>query len=115
MVNVRFYRNPEQGTVQMEMDGHAGAAPKGRDLVCAGMSTLAYTAGQAVWFLHQNGMLKCEPVVEIEEGKAYICAAPKEECQAETLCVFFTVQAGVYVLASDYQEYVKLLPMKSFT
>ena len=35
MIHVEFYRDTKNGSVQMEMQGHAETAPKGQDLVCA--------------------------------------------------------------------------------
>ena len=47
MVEAKFYRGGE-GSLHMVLSGHAGAGPKGHDLVCAGVSALACTLGRAV-------------------------------------------------------------------
>ena len=107
MITVRFYRK-RQGSVHMVMDGHAGAAPKGKDLVCAGASMLAYTAGQAVRFLYEQGKLRCRPRITIHEGSAVIIATPKGDFEGEVLFLFWVVQAGIYVLARNYPGCVRL-------
>lgn len=108
MITVRFYRKPTQGSIHLVMEGHAGAAPRGEDLVCAGATTLAYTAGQAVRFLYEQGKLRCKPKISIREGSAVIIATPKSEAEAETLYLFWVVQAGAYVLARNYPQYLRL-------
>lgn len=112
MITVRFYRKADQGSVHMVMEGHAGAAPKGEDLVCAGASMLAYTAGQAVRFLYEQGKLRCRPKISIREGNAVIIATPKKEAEAETLYLYWVVQSGAYVLARNYPRFVRLQHMR---
>lgn len=112
MISIQFNRNAERGSVRMVMDGHAGAAPKGEDLICAAASMLCYTAGQAVQFLWEQGKLKYRPRIDIREGRAVIIATPKEDAEAETLCVFWVVQAGAWALARNYPGCACLLPMR---
>ena len=111
MIYIRFYRKGSQGDIHMVMDGHAGAAPKGEDLICAAASMLCYTAGQAVQFLWEQGKLKCRPKIQIREGRAVIIATPKKEAEAETLYLFWVVQAGAWVLARNYPRFVRTFPI----
>lgn len=111
MINVHFFRL-EDGSVHLEMDGHAGTAPKGEDLVCAGASTLCYTLAQAVSFLHEQDALSHPPVIEIQEGRASIIAMPKDGDDGTVYMAFWTVQAGFYALSSNYPDCVRLRPMK---
>lgn len=113
MIHARFYRDEKQGSLNMEVRGHAGAAPKGHDLVCAGASTLAYTLAQALRFLCENGRLEDVLVCAVSDGRADIRAVPKAAFEGDALCAFFTVQAGFYVLAANYPEYVSLHPMEA--
>lgn len=108
MITVRFYRKQTQGSVHMVMEGHAGTAPKGEDLVCAGASMLAYTAGQAVQFLYEQGKLRCRPRIAIREGSAVIIATPKADFGGEVLYLFWVIQAGIYLLARNYPGCVRL-------
>lgn len=110
MINVHFFRQ-EDGSVHLEMAGHAGAAPKGEDLVCAGASTLCYTLGQAVTFLWNQEALLHPPVVEIQQGRASIIATPKDGYESMVYMAWWTVQAGFYTLSSNYPQYVRLRTM----
>lgn len=111
MINVHFFTQAD-GSVHLEMDGHAGAAPKGEDLVCAGASTLCYTLAQAVRFLHSQDALSHPPVIEIQEGRASIIAVPKSEYDGVVYTAFWTVQTGFYTLSSSYPDHVRLRPMR---
>lgn len=111
MINVHFFKL-EDGSIHLEMSGHAGTAPKGEDLVCAGASMLCYTLGQAVTFLHSQDALSHLPVIEIQEGRASIIAVPKSEYEGVVYTAFWTVQAGFYALSSNYPDCVRLRPMK---
>ena len=111
MIEMKFFRGHEDGSVHMEFRGHAGTAPKGEDLLCAAATMVAYTAAQAVQFLHEQGKLRCRPKLMLEDGFASIVAHPKKETEAETLLVFWVAQAGAYVLRCNYTQNVSLLPM----
>ena len=108
MIEARFYQKPGRGSIHMVIKGHAGAAPKGEDLICASATMLAYTVGQVVQFLHEQGRLRREPKIQITEGKAVIIATPTEEGYAEALYAFWVAQCGVHVLAHNYPQQVKL-------
>lgn len=86
--------------------GHAGAAPRGENLVCAGVSTLVQTLAEAVWRMYSQGMLRRVPRVEIEEGKAEILAEPKEGFCNECRMAFWVCQVGLGLLAENFRESV---------
>lgn len=111
MINVHFFTQAD-GSVHLEMDGHAGAAPKGEDLVCAGASMLCYTLAQAVALLDSQDALMYPPVIEIRSGEASIIATPKDAHVGTVCMAFWTVQAGFYALSSNYPDYVRLRTMK---
>ena len=96
------------GSLHMKATGHAGAASKGQDLVCAGVSTLAQTLAEAVERLYYQGMLRRCPRVELYEGNAEIIAQPKPDFRAEAAMVFWTVQNGIAALAESFPENVAL-------
>ena len=107
MILSKFYTAAD-GSLHMKTAGHAGAAPKGQDLVCAGVSTLAETLAQAVERLYYQGMLRRCPRVELEEGRAEIIAQPKARFYKEAAMVFWTVQNGMGALAAGFPGNVKL-------
>ena len=112
MITVRFYQKPSHGSIHMTLKGHAGAAPKGEDLVCASATMLAYTVAQAVKFLHEQGMLKKEPKISLREGSATIIATPTEDGYAPTLHTFWVAQCGIHVLQHNYPQNVQLEHLK---
>lgn len=107
MILSRFYAAAD-GSLHMKTSGHAGAAPKGQDLVCAGVSTLAQTLARAVERLYYQGMLRRCPRVELYEGNAEIIAQPKPGYRSEAAMVFWTVQNGIAELAAGFPGNVKL-------
>ena len=107
MIQAKFYTGAD-GSLHMAAQGHAGAAPKGQDLVCAAASALAETLAQAVERLYYQGMLRRCPRVELYEGNAEIIAAPKEPFRKEVAMVFWTVQNGIAELAASFPGNVTL-------
>ena len=112
MIQARFYQKPSKGSIHMTLKGHAGAAPKGEDLVCASATMLAYTVAQAVKFLDEQGMLKKKPKISLKEGSATIIATPTEDGYAPVLHTFWVAQCGIHVLQHNYPQNVQLEHLK---
>lgn len=112
MIVAKFYQKPDNGSIHMTLKGHAQAAPKGEDLVCASATMLAYTVAQAVRFLHEQGMLKKKPKINIGEGSATIIATPTEEGYAPVLHTFWVAECGIHLLQHNYPQNVKLEHLK---
>lgn len=108
MITARFYLKPSQGSIHMTLKGHAGAAPKGEDLICAAATMVAYMAAQAVQFLWQEGKLKKKPKIHITDGEATVIATPTEDGYAEALHTFWVCQCGIHVLCHNYPHGVEL-------
>ena len=104
MIVAKFYQKPDNGSIHMTLKGHAQAAPKGEDLICASATMLAYTVAQAVQFMFEQGKLKKKPKVILREGRAMIVATPTEDGYAEALHTFWVAQCGAHVLAKNYPE-----------
>lgn len=107
MISVRFFTGADGG-FHLRMRGHAGAGPKGRDLVCAGASTLAFALGRAAEHLEAAGLLSAPARVRLREGEAEISALPRQEFRQETALVFWTVQVGMHELAAAHPARVVL-------
>ncbi len=112
MITAKFYQKPSNGSIHMTLKGHAEAAPKGEDLVCASATMLAYTVAQAVQFLFEQDKLKKKPKIHIREGAATIIATPTEDAYAETLHTFWVAQCGIHVLCRNYPQCVTLEHLK---
>ena len=112
MITAKFYLKPSNGSIHMTLKGHADAAPKGEDLICASATMLAYTVAQAVQFMFEQGKLKKKPKISLKEGSATIVATPNEDDYAEALHTFWVAQCGIHVLAHNYPQNVKLEHLK---
>ena len=112
MIQAQFYQKPGKGSIHMVIKGHANAADKGEDLICASATMLAYTVGQAVQFFAEQGKLQKQPKIKIRDGEAVIIATPTEEAYAECLHTFWVAECGIHVLAHNYPQNVKLEPLK---
>jgi uncharacterized protein YsxB (DUF464 family) len=108
MITAKFYRKPSNGSIHMTLKGHANAAPKGEDLICASATMLAYTVAQAVQFMHEQGQLKKKPKIHIKDGEATVIATPTEDAYAEALHTFWVAQCGIHVLTHNYPGHVRL-------
>ena len=112
MVKIHFWQDKENGSICMKVKGHAGAAPKGEDLICASATMLVYTVAQAMTFYHEQGFLLEKPKIKIREGKAVVTAKPGEDFFAEVLHTFWVAQCGAHTLACNYPEAVSLNHLK---
>ena len=88
------------------IEGHAGQAEAGKDIVCSAASILAYTVAQTITQMHKQGWLNKKPHINLKEGKGLITCIPKEEYFDECLMVFFVAEMGFNLLATNYPQYV---------
>lgn len=107
MVFVRFFTVLD-GAMCLEVRGHAGAGRRGRDPVCAGVSTVCRGLGHAAQLLGEAGMLAQPPRVRMERGWAEIAALPCPAYRTETALVFWTAEVALHALAESYPKNVTL-------
>ena len=100
MVDIKF--NPKE--LRLSVEGHAGQAEKGKDIVCAAVSVLFYTLAQAV--VDSTEMLEEEPVINIEDGNGSVSCKPKQMFLATLQRTYWTVLTGIELLAGEYKEYI---------
>ena len=105
MVTVTFHRQDTAFT--LEMHGHAGAAPRGEDLVCCAASTLVYTAVQGALKLYESGMLASFPETALQPGAARVAAMATPEGLIRVEQMFCTVLAGFELLVQQYPAYIR--------
>lgn len=82
------------------IDGHAGYAPNGKDIVCAGVSALAQTLVASIEELTEDKITYC-----ISAGKVDIKHGNLSE-RAQLLVNSFFV--GVQMIADTYPKHVKI-------
>lgn len=85
---------------RVTVKGHAGAAEKGKDLVCAAVSALTYTLAANV--------LRCttEHHARLTEGDAEIVCAVSSSNRAEVDCIFTAICTGYKLLADNFPEFI---------
>lgn len=93
---------PEGRTCRMEAAGHAGYAPAGQDIVCAGASILMQTL---ICLLAGEEGVKGDAWDEPEGPRVAVTAAPPR--RPETEGAFEFVKAGFALLAERYPDHVK--------
>lgn len=105
MIKIRHYIN----THEIRLEGHAGYAKVGQDIVCASVSTVFYILVNA---LHNeyNQMLSEEPVVVslCSSGEKLIKATPKadKESRAKIDDLFEVASIGFEMIAVNYPDNV---------
>ena len=104
MITVKCLED-SKGCIRLTIRGHADSAPAGKDLVCAGVSALAYAAGEAVNQMSEMGKL-LEESVQLNPGDAEIMALPVAEYRYEVWNSFWTVLCGIKVIARSFPECV---------
>ena len=107
MIRVEFDKE-EAKFISLSVEGHAGQAEKGHDIVCSAASILAYTVGQTLVQMDKQGWLEKSPHIDLNEGKGIITCHPKEDYFDECLMVFFVAEVGYSLLAQNYPQYVEV-------
>lgn len=98
MINITFKPN----TYELEITGHAGHGVKGKDIVCAAVSTLFYTLGQAL--AEDEEMLMEELVFKDKEGHGYIKGVPEPMYLPDIERIYNTIFVGFKMLARQYPD-----------
>ena len=109
MITARF-----EGTA-LTLQGHAGSAPYGQDLVCAAVSALVYALGQRLQELNDQGALEQPPVIELSSGNARICAVAKERYQEKVNEDFHLIYSGLKLLQTHYPEGIQIQDIPPLT
>lgn len=102
MITVEIEREPSGSVSGFAVDGHSGTAPRGEDIVCAGVSALTQTA-----LLGLDRHLKRELQLVIKPGlmRVKLKAAP----DVMTDAVLETMLLGLYEIAKISSDGVRIL------
>lgn len=106
MIDVRFYEN--KGKLCMKVEGHANAAPKGEDIVCAGVSALAVALADTLEMMHRNGDLAEPPEIRAKDGDMRVKAKADREHGGSLLLAFLFCQTGMLAIWRGYPEHVQI-------
>lgn len=85
----------DSGQLVFTVRGHAGAAPKGEDLICAAATILARALGETV---------KGDKYLRIQDGEFVLRCEPT----AENMAYFNVIDKGFVLLEKQYPEYIKI-------
>lgn len=103
MIHAEF----DQTTQALAICGHAGSAPRGEDLICAGVTVLAEALAQVLEQMDLEGKLE-EKTIDLGEGAAFFRASGNPECTMAVQGAFATTVAGLAWLAENYPEFVQI-------
>jgi len=111
MIEVTFKRNSQNQIVSFSIEGHAGYDKHGKDILCAGVSTLA----QGI----VNGMteilkIKCLLTINDRDG-VLICSLPDnlEDYKMERAQILMlTLEINVLDLQNSYRKYINVTQIK---
>lgn len=105
MITVTFTDN-EKSEYILEVKGHADFGEEGKDIVCAAISILFYTAAD---ILEDNKKMLETFNYEMESGEGILFVTPKEKYQGNVQMILLTVLTGFNVMATNYPHNVKLI------
>ena len=109
MITVKIYASGGRGSLHLSLRGHAAAAPKGQDLVCAAATMLTLTAAEGARDLYRHGKLREKPKILLGSGRAEIALAPKAEDYAQAVHLLWSIRCGFSWLEKEYPQYVRML------
>ena len=96
MTHIRYAEDRKKRTVSLTADGHAGYAPSGQDIVCAGISALC------VCLLIRFGG-------KSESGHTEITYTASTDAEyGEVIGIFRTIVTGLRWMAATYPQYVDI-------
>lgn len=101
MVEVKYDRAHNRLTVQ----GHAGAAPKGEDLICSAASILVHTLAANVEHMERSGIAE-NTVLDIREGWAKISCKASRGFESTVASAYQSVCVGFEILARKFPSYI---------
>lgn len=102
-----YIKESNDGSITLSIEGHAGAAEEGRDIVCSSVSILAYTLAQYVSECFKKGYLKQEPIIILEKGRGSVTSAPKKEYYEDIRQGYAFAETGLDLLSHNYPQYVE--------
>lgn len=106
MVTINYETSPKRKSFKITIKGHAGQAEIGKDLVCASVSILTYTAARNVDFLANVGCIN-PPTISLEEGDSLIeCKVTDQNLYKNLACRLDAVVTGFRILQESYPQYV---------
>ena len=106
MINVTMTESGKK--LSLRVEGHAGYAEEGKDIVCASASILANIF--AVTILECDEVYEVDSIVDLTSGNAIIeCNCKDEETYAKVANAYHYTKLGYALLEHNYPQYVRLM------
>ena len=96
--------------LSLKLEGHAGQADIGHDIVCASASILAYTVAQFVKEAESSGCLNSTAEIKLDSGDSVISCNPKDDMLIDMQNIYLFAEKGYHLLAHNYPQFVELMP-----
>ena len=109
MTEIKFTHDDNSKILTLDINGHAGYADEGQDIVCSAISIFAYTLAEHIALLYDGGMLEDKPVIKLNPGEMQIKCKAKDETYHYIQNTFAFVRLGYAIIANTYPDNVKLL------
>ena len=106
MLKITFTENGK--ILSLRIEGHAGYAEDGKDIVCASASILAYTAAQFVMEAEHKGDLASPAEIRLDSGDTLVSCEPVDDTWHAVQNIFLFVKIGYALLEHNYPQYVRL-------
>jgi len=109
MIKVLIYRNAEGNIQSFRVEGHAGFAEPGRDLVCCAVSCIVQTA-----ILGLTDVIGINPAV-LKKNGLIDCKIPKKISIKEmekVSIILDTMLIGLKSVQLGYEDYITILERK---
>lgn len=92
--------------LKVKIEGHANYDINGKDIVCAGISSLTYALAMYVDKLNDNAKTYFDPIIRLDEGNTEISAVVKGDYEHEARRVFDALCEGYNLIAKTYPNHV---------
>ena len=106
MVSIKYVRR--DASFLLQVSGHAGAAPRGKDLVCCGVSVLVQTLAQRVLDLYTEGLLQEFPETILSPADSCVAAKALPETVQLVGQTFAVILTGLRMLAEQYPQFITI-------
>lgn len=93
--------------LKVNIEGHANHDEMGKDIVCAGVSSLTYTLAMYAEKLNDNGKLYFEPTIRLGAGDTEIGVVVRGDYEHEARSVFDALCEGYNLIAKTYPDNVR--------
>ena len=107
MINITF--TEEGNKLSLRLEGHAGYAEIGKDIICSSATILAYTVAHYVLEAEHRGDIEARNV-RLESGEIIVSCEAKEDALKEIKKMYSFAMRGYQLLANTYPQYVRLMP-----